>query len=244
MFRWVSYTPFLVTLLAASAAAQAQTVEEIVAKNLEAKGGAEKWNAITAVKMTGTFTREGMQLPMTVYAKRPNYTRQEMVLKDRKLVQAFDGTTGWLINPMISDAPQELPRHVSAMMQNTADFDGPLVDYKTKGHSIELVGREKLGASDVYHLKITMKTGQVQHYYLDAESGIELKKSEDVDLGQGQKQTFETEMSDYRPVDGVMVAHSVTQRINQKPVGQISIDNVEFNPVVDDSLFRMPDKSK
>src|SRR5687767_8552605 len=83
-----------------SSVADAQTVDEIVARNLQAKGGAEKWKSITAVKMTGKVSLQGMELPLIVYAKRPNMSRQEITIQDKKIVQAFDGTTPWMINPM------------------------------------------------------------------------------------------------------------------------------------------------
>jgi hypothetical protein len=128
-------------------------------------------------------------------------------------------------------------------MRYSADFDGALIDYKEKGHTVELVGREKADGKEVYHLKVTMKGGDVQqHYYIDADTGIELKTSTDVDLGTGQRQPLVTEMSDYRQIDGIMIPHTVRQLLNGKPVVQMTIDTVEFNPPIDDALFRMPKK--
>jgi len=228
-------------VLTLAAPAQAQTADDVVALNLRSKGG-EKWQGITSVKMSGRMSSQGMELPMTVYARRPNHTRQELDVKGAKLVQAFDGTTGWIVNPLAgSETPQEMPAPLVQMMRNTADFDGPLVNYKQKGHAIELVGRDKVGETDVHHLKITLKSGDVQHSYLDATTGVELKKTQEVDLGTGEQQTLETRMSDYRPVNGVMVAHAITQLMNGKPVADMTIDRVEFNASdVQDSLFRMP----
>lgn len=230
-------------VLAFAAALHAQTVEDVIALNLKSKGG-EKWREITSVKMSGRMKSQGMELPMTVYARRPNHTRQELDVKGSKLVQAFDGTSGWIINPLAgSDTPQEMPAPLVQMMRNTADFDGPLLNHKEKGHAVELVGQEKVGDADVHHLKVTLKSGDVQHSYLDAATGVEVKKTQDVDLGTGEAQTLETRMSDYRPVDGVMVAHSITQLMNGKPVAEMSIDRVEFNPGdIQDSLFRMPSR--
>src|SRR5688572_21532346 len=143
MSRCVSRAVLVVAVICAAAAAHAQTVDEIVAKNLQAKGGAEKWKSVDSVKMTGKVTLQGMELPLTVYAKRPNYNRQEIMLQDKQLVQAFDGTTAWYINPMMgSDVAQETPAAQAEMMKNGADFDGALINYKSKGHTIEFVGKE------------------------------------------------------------------------------------------------------
>jgi outer membrane lipoprotein-sorting protein len=244
MHRHMSRLTFAVSLLVVAAAAHAQTVDEIVAKNLQAKGGAEKWQSVNSVKMTGKITAQGQELPLTVYAKRPNLSRQEITLPDGKVVQAFDGTTAWVINPMMgSDAPQAIPAGAADVMKNSADFDGALINYKNKGHTIEFVGKEKLGDKDVYHLKVTMKGGQVQHYFLDAESGLEMKTSAEVDMGMGgAKQTLDTEMANYKQVGGIMLPHTVKQFMNGKQMVEMSVTGVEFNAPVDDSIFRMPKK--
>ena len=254
MCRCVLRAVFVVAVICAAAAAHAQTVDEIVAKNLQAKGGAEKWKSVNSVKMTGKVTLQGMELPLTVYAKRPNYNRQEIMLQDKQLVQAFDGTTAWYINPMMgSDVAQETPAAQAEMMKNGADFDGALIGYKSKGHTIEFIGKEKLAAAEagkekpaaateVYHLKLTMKNGHVTHYYLDANSGIELKTTAEVDVGTGMKQPLETELSNYQQINGIMIPHSMKQSVGGKTLAQMTIDKVEFNAPVDDALFRMPKK--
>lgn len=237
----MSRLTFAVSLLVA-AAAHAQTVDEIVAKNLQAKGGAEKWGSVNSVKMTGKIAIQGQEMPLTMYAKRPNMNRQEIALPDGRIVQAFDGVTAWVINPLMgSNVPQAVPGGVADMMKNSADFDGALINYKAKGHTIELVGKEKLLDKDVYHLKVTMKGGQVQHYFLDAESGLELKTSAEVEMGMGgTKQTLDTEMSNYKPEGGIMLPHTVKQFVNGKPTVEMTVTAVEFNPAVDDAIFRMP----
>jgi outer membrane lipoprotein-sorting protein len=233
----------LVVLVLSAAVIHAQSIDEIVAKSLQARGGAEKWKSVSSLKMVGKVSMQGMDLPITIYAKRPNYNRQEIMLQDKQIVQAFDGTTGWLVNPMMGDVAQELPKEMSQMMRNTADFEGALVNYKEKGHTVELVGKEKLAAAEVYHLKMTMKNGHVQHYYLDAISGVELKTvTPDVDVGTGQKQTIESEMSNFQKVDGIMIPHTMKQIVNGKPMLQMTLEKIEFNVPVDDAVFRMPQK--
>ena len=220
----------------------AQTVDEIVAKNLQAKGGAEKWKSINAVKMTGKVSLQGMELPLIVYAKRPNMSRQEITIQDKKIVQAFDGTTPWMINPMMgSETAQEIPGPQGDMMKSDADFDGALMDWKSKGHTVELVGNEKLEGKPVHHLKVTKKSGHVQHFYLDADSGIELKTTTEIDAG-GTKQVIESEMSNYQTVEGVMLPHTIKQMLNGTQVVQMTIDKVEINPAMEDTLFKMPAK--
>ena len=232
----------LALVILGSAPAAGQTVDEIVAKNLMAKGGAEKWQALKSVKMTGKMTAQGTEMPLTVYAMRPNFNRQEITMPAGKAIQAFDGTTAWVVNPMLGiDAPQAVPGPAAESARNSADFDGALLNYKEKGNTIEFIGREKLGNKDVYHLKVTTKGAAVQHYFLDADTGIELKMSAEVERG-GQKHTVNTEMSDYRSIDGILIPHTVSQTADGHTLLTWTISKVEFNAVTDDAIFRMPKK--
>ena len=240
MRRPFSIAACLMVALTLPVVSFAQTVDEIVAKNLKAKGGVEKWKSISSVKMTGTFSAQGMEGPMSLYAKRPNLSRQEITMNGRKLVQAFDGTTPWMILPD-SGMAREMPEAQGQSVRNNADFDGPLMDYQAKGHKIELVGKEKVGGTEVYHLRVTKKDGSIEHYYLDTESGIEVKRTVDVDTG-GMKQTVETELSNFKSIDGIMIPHTMKQSVNGTPVAQMTVEKIEFNAPIEDAIFRMPAK--
>jgi outer membrane lipoprotein-sorting protein len=224
--------------LALATSSVAQTADEIVAKNLKAKGGAEKWKSISSVKMTGKLSAQGRELPMTVYTKRPNLMRQDITTPAGTAVQAFDGVTPWVIPPG-ADAAREITGPPGDAARAGAEFDGPLMDYAAKGHKVELVGTEKVGTAEVYHLKLTRKDGNVEHYYMDANSGLEVKRTAEMDAG-GMKQTLESEMLDYKAVDGMMIPHTLKQSVNGSPVMQMTIDKIELNAPIDDALFRMP----
>jgi outer membrane lipoprotein-sorting protein len=236
----------------ASAPLSAQTVDELIAKNLKARGGEDKLRAMGSMRITGKVMLQGMELPMIVMAKRPNLMRQEMEIQDKKVVTGFDGTTAWMINPMMgSEAPQEIQGPQADLTRDQSDFDGPLVDYRKKGHTVELVkgegadGTEKLAdGTAVHHVKITRKNGRVQHYYLDADSGIELKQTSEIEGPGGQKMNIEQELSDYREVDGLMVPHTVKSLMNGTPVVTMTVEKIEFNPPIEDAAFRMPGKAE
>ena len=240
---------FFVLLALAAAHAQAPasaplpTVDEIIAKNLQAKGGAEKWQSVKSVKMTGKMTAQGSEMPLTVYAMRPNFNRQEITLPAGKAIQAFDGTTAWVVNPMLGiETPQVVPGPAAEFTKQSADFDGALINYKDKGNVIELVGKEQLDGKDVYHLKVTVKGGPLQHYLVDANSGLELRTSTEIELGDGKKQSLTSAMSNYKAVNGIMIPHTVTQTAGERQLLQWTITSVEFNAVPDDSIFRLPKK--
>jgi len=223
-------------LLAAAQTVFAQTVDELVARNVQAKGGLEKLRTIQTVKQTGRLNMQGMEATQTIYAKRPNLLRQELNMGGQLVVMAFDGQTPWMINPNLgATAPIAMTGPLAEMIKEQSSFDGPLVDYKVKGYLIDLVGVETMGGRRVHHLKLTNKNLQVQHCYLDAETGLEAKL-----VSQNEGQSFEQELSDYRDIDGIKVPFSIRTLSNGVQQGQIIVEKVEFNVKIDDAIFRMP----
>lgn len=247
VFAWTA--PAAGQAAAPAVPAAAPSVDELIAKNLKARGGEDKLRALNTMRITGKVSVQGMELPMIVNAKRPNLMRQEMQIQDKKVVTAFDGEKAWMINPMMgADAAQEVPGPQAEMTRDQADFDGPFIDYKTKGHTIELVKGESPDGSDkladgtrVYKLKVTRKNSRVQHIYLDAESGIEVRSSNQLEQG-GKTFNIDTELADYRPEDGIMVPHTVRNLMNGQPMMTMTVDKIEFNFPLEDSFFKMPVK--
>jgi len=221
-----------------------QTVDEIISKNIETKGGLQKLKSIKSMKMTGKVFTGGFEMSMTLWAKRPNKSRMETVFQDQKTVQAYDGEKAWQINPFMgSNEPQEIKGLQAEDLKERADFDEPLIDYKKKGHKVEFMGKEDLEGTEVYKLKVTMKSGRVVYIYLDTDSCIELKQSTTLNY-QGTEYLVETIFGDYKEVGGIMMPHSIETRINGQTQAQITIEKVEFNIEIDDSLFKMPTKEK
>jgi outer membrane lipoprotein-sorting protein len=222
------------------APAAAPSLDAIVAKNIQAKGGEAKLKAIQSMRMAGRVSIQGMDLSMLIMTKRPNMMRQEMQFQDKKIVQGFDGATAWIINPLMgSETAQEMTGPQAELAKDQADFDGPLLDWKGKGHTLELVGTEDVGGAKAHKLKLTKKNGQIQYLFLDADSGIDLKTTVSVPQG-ATTMTVETEMSDYRPVEGIMMPHALKTSINGMPTGSIVVEKIELNVPVDEAQFKMP----
>jgi outer membrane lipoprotein-sorting protein len=227
-------------LLAAALPASAQTVDELIAKSIQAQGGLDRLKAINSMKVTCKAMQGGMEIPVTVITKRPGNIRSEVVIQGKNIVTAYNGTVGWMINPFsgVND-PQKLSDDELGDMKDQADIDGPLVDYKEKGNSVELVGKEDMEGTPVYKLKLTTKKGDVRYIYLDSETGINLRQTEIRKQGEKEMEV-DTYYSDYKPVNGVMMAHSMESKVKGQTVSQIVIDKVETNVDVDNSIFEMP----
>ncbi len=223
----------------APAAAPALTVDDIIARNLATKGGIEKWRTIQTQKLTGVANAQGFELAMTVYGKRPNVSRQELTLEIPgqpvvTIVTLFDGTTAWTINPMTgSDVPQQVPAAENATAKVQSDFDGALFDYKAKGFTVELMDKMAVAGKQAHHLKVTRADVPTQHYYLDPDTFVELKVTTE------GATASDTELSDYRAVDGIMVPHVIKISQGGMVQAELRILKVEFNVALDDALFRV-----
>jgi outer membrane lipoprotein-sorting protein len=222
--------------------AAAQTVDELIAKNIEARGGMEKMKAVQGIRMTGKMMMgPGMEAPLTLEIKRPHNVRMEFTFQGMTGVQAYDGKTGWQISPFGGKTdPEPMSPEELKQADEESDMDGPLVDYKTKGHTVELVGKEKVEGSDAWKLKVTLKNGTVQYTYLDADSFLAIKE-ETKRTVRGSETEIESTLGDYKEVGGLLIPHSIQSGAKGRPEKQnIVVEKVELNPKIDDARFKMP----
>jgi outer membrane lipoprotein-sorting protein len=224
-------------LLAAPAGAQTPSVDDLLAKNLASRGGAEKLKNINTRKVTGTISAQGMQMAMTVTSKRPNSMLQEMRIGDRRIVTAFDGEQAWTINPMMGETPQAVHGVQESLLRDQSYFDGPLELARSRGDKMEVLGKEDVDGTPTWKLAITHE-GRQTTINLDADTALERKVSTAVSDG-GVETAIESLISDYQPADGIMVPRKVTTRIGGQQQATVAIESVEFNVPVDDSIFKM-----
>lgn len=227
-------------LLAASAGAQ--TLDEVLAKNYEARGGLDKLTSVETAKITGTMTMgPGIEAPFTWYWKRPNKLRVEFKIQGQTGIQAYDGTTGWMYMPFMGKTePEKMPDDLLSSVEDQADFEGALVNWKAKGNQVELEGKENVEGTDAYKLKVTHKSGGVDYVYLDAEYYLEIKTDSTRTI-RGQEVESQTSIGDYKEVDGLMIPFSMTSKVKGAPSEQtITFKSVELGVPLDDSIFAMP----
>ncbi len=228
----------LAAVLAAPTAAQ--TVDEVIAKSLEARGGLDKLKAIQAIRMTGKMSMGPMELPMVIEMKRPASFRADITVQGTLAVQAYDGTTAWGISPMGTGQAEALPAEAAREMADQADMDGPLVDYKAKGHQVELLGKEKVEGSDAYKLKVTKKDGDVEYYFLDAESYLPVRVEAKRTV-RGTEIEGESTIGDYKEAGGFLWPYSIQNAAKGRPEKHnLTVEKIEVNPALDDARFRMP----
>ena len=230
----------LIFIVLSTITALTQTLDEILNKYYEARGGYEKIKDVKTVKTTGKQLVQGMEIPFTIQQKRPNFLHIEVTVQGQTIIQAYDSVTAWMINPLTgSTDPQTLPEEQAKNIIEQADIDGHLIDYEKKGHKVELLGKEDVEGTEAYKLKVTLKDGDIRYDYLDTEYFLELKVVAKVQRQETEIE-LETYYSDYKEVAGLMVAHSFETKRAGTTFSQITIDSIQLNVEVDDSIFKMP----
>ena len=238
--RKVLFAALALALFAFSA--EAQTADEIVTKYIKAIGGIEKIQAIKTMRQTGKFTGGGGFEAVTIgEAKRPNKSRQDFSLQGMTAVSAYDGKDGWKIEPFQGkkDAESMGEDELKAMIDES-EFDDPLINYKERGNKVEYVGMDTVDGTDVYKLKVTLKSGTVKYYYMDTDYFVPIK-TETKRMVRGAEQESETIIGDYKEVNGVYFPHSFESGAKGSPFkATVTIEKIEVNVPIDDNRFARP----
>jgi hypothetical protein len=241
MTRYLKALPLLAALLAACSSPS--PVDEIVASNLEARGGVERIRALQSIRQIGTATASGGRVAKVIYeVKRPGLFRLEFRSQGTTSVFAHDGLTGWQVDPMqgIFEPEVVTPDIDSEAGVDERDIEGPLVDWRDKGHLVELVGREALPGGEAFKLEVTLNDGTIRHDYVDVESR-HVVRSDKAEMIRGRTVRLEESYSDFREVDGLVFPHLIDTRVTDRPeVIRIVVERIELDPDLDDARFRFP----
>lgn len=220
----------------------AQTLDEIIKKAIEARGGIEKIKAVQSERITGTFNAQGVEGSLVLELKRPHKLYSEITVEGQKVLRVYDGkSSGWTVNPFLeSKEVLEMPADELKGMPDESDTDGPLVDYQAKGSKVELVGKEESEGKPAYRLKITSKSGEVRSYLIDSGTFL-TTKWEGLRKVQDHELPWEVKLSDYRDVQGLKFPFTIDQGSPGTDYRQVlTVEKVEINPKMDESHFAKP----
>jgi outer membrane lipoprotein-sorting protein len=217
----------------------AQSVDEIIAKYVVARGGENKIKAINSERLVGRISLNlGGDGPLTLQLQRPNKIRQEFQLNNQRFVRVSNGTEGWSISPMVANGDaQSLSQNELQDLRLTNDIEGPLLGYQSKGNKIELVGRDKVQQKDAFKLKVMLASGKVRYDYIDAESFLEVKQELTI-MSQGREFATVATFHNFRNVGGVIFPFQIETEVPAAGVKQkITFDTIQINPSLDAAIF-------
>jgi hypothetical protein len=224
------------------------SADQIVERNVAARGGLAAWRAAKTLTIAGEMDAGGKPnhaLPFVLKEKRPRKSHLEIVFKDQTSVQVYDGTQGWKVRPFLNR--NEVESYTPAEMKSAAaeqDLDGPLVDYAAKGTQIAVAGTEPVEGHPAYKLKLTLRNGDKRLLWIDAGSFLELKMEGEPRKLDGRLRKVAVYFRDYKTEHGL-----TTPRVQEtavegvKQTYKMTVTKVAVNEALDDALFQKPQLS-
>ena len=215
----------------------AQDLDKILNDHYKASAQ-DKMSKITSVSIQGRIVAMGMESGITIYQARPNKLRIEANIMGSKMIQTYNGNTGWTYAPAMGlTEPMEMGTEELKGVLNQANMDSPLWDYKAKGNKVELLGSSADGSA--YKLKLTSAEAGEMTIFLSKETSL-ISKISSVQNAQGMEMEIETELKDYKVVKGIPTAHYLGSKMGGQPVSTITFESIEYDKTLDPALFEKP----
>jgi len=221
-----------------------EKVEQLVARYVTARGGIANLHALRSLRLTGTV-RSGrgftIEASYGVVQKRGGRIRTEVTFQSLTGVDAYDGKDGWSTEPFRGRRdPFRQSADETKRLAHEADIEGPLVDWREKGHRVEYLGTEEVDGTQAHKLRVTFKDGDVEYRYLDPDAFLEIRIERESHI-RGNEQITEADVGDYEQVAGVFIPFSIDSGRKGGPrTNHVTIDRAEPNVEIDDALFRFP----
>jgi len=238
---------FILASLLVATIVPAQTLEEVLDGYYEARGGKDALLAVGSARMQGTMAMGDMlQSDFTLEWKRPGMFRLEFTVQGQTGVQAYDGETAWMHMPFMGRSdPEVMPEEQAKEVREYADvIDGPYMNAKDKGRTLELIGKEEVEGTEAYKIKVTQEDGDVEFHFLDAEYFLPIKEQAKQKRGETEIE-LEATLGDYKEVDNLVFAHYMQFKAKGAPAAQtITINSIALNVDIDSSRFAMPEVEK
>jgi hypothetical protein len=225
------------------ASAQAMTADELVSKNVTARGGMESLQAITSLRLSGKMIIGGFgaEVDAVQIYKRPGAYRFEGTLQGMTMVQAYDGKEAWKIFPFQGRKdPERTSADDAKELAEQADFDGSWVDAAAKGNKLEYLGTDDVDGTDAHKLKVTLKNGDVEYVWFDPDAFLVIRTLTHRTV-RGVEQREEADYSDYEKVNGTYVAFATSSGpADSTQRTKFTVDKAEANASVDAATFAFP----
>ena len=235
--------PILIAILVLFALpASAQSVDDIIAHYLKTVGGMDKIQSVKTLRRTGKFIGGGgFEAAILQENKRGNLVREEFALQGMIGINAYDGKTGWKIEPWNGKKDAEaLGEEEMKSILEDSDFDGPLVNYSQKGNKVEFAGQDTFEGTDTFKLKVTKPNGDTYVYYLDTDYYVPIK-IDTKRIVRGAEREYETVVGDYKEVAGWYLPYAFETGVKgSQDKAKTVFEKIEANVAIDDGRFSMP----
>ncbi|TVR73252.1 MAG: hypothetical protein EA408_05275 [Marinilabiliales bacterium] len=217
----------------------AQNLDDILTSHLDAIGQ-HNLSKVNGLKISGTAVQMGREMPFFTIQKRPDKIYNEIDIEGTRVIHAFDGTTGWALEPWVSEEPRELNEDELANVVRTADIDSDLYNWRRRGRELHLVGVENFEGREVYKLELFISEEYNYLYYLDTETFLITKIVNRSLSPGGEMFEGETRIAEYIRVNDMMFPARTEFRLGGQLQMISLVDEVTIDPDMDDDVFSMP----
>ena len=226
---------FSFLLVATAFIAKAQTADEIIAKHVDAVGGAEAWRKVTSIRQEGAMKVQGADVKVTITVAHGKGNRQDIAVAGMNGFMIITPVAGWNFMPFNGQAQPE-PMTAEDVKEGQPELDAwdPLVDYKEKGNTVELIGKDDVEGTECYKILYTYKSGKSLSLFIDPKS-YHIIRTIAKQKSNGQEMEVTTNLSNYQKLpEGIVIPMSISL-----PFGELNVTKVEVNKTIDESIFTL-----
>lgn len=225
-------------LVLAGAVLSGQTADDVISKYVDAIGGKKQISKIKSLHVEGTMEIEGMEGITKTTTLSGKGVLVEVDMMGSMIVNCITDQGGWTINPFMgSSTPEDIPEDQYNSAKYQIVIGGPFINYNESGFKAEIAGEGAVGDSKAVIVKLTSPEGIVSEHYFDTDSGYLVRSVEDGDMGENVS-TF----SDYRESAGFLTPHNIEiSAAGGQAYIYMTVDKVEVNQPVDESIFDRPE---
>jgi outer membrane lipoprotein-sorting protein len=242
-------TLFFALFISIAIPIHAQTVDEILDNYFENTGGIENWKNLEGMKMNAKVNQQGMEIPLEIYQMKDGRQMTKISLQGKEFFQGvFDGETLWGTNFMNMKAEKSDAEETANFKLNANDFPDSFINYKEKGYTAELVGKETIDGAETFKIKLIKEPimvdgnqkDDISFYFFDVDNFVPIAVQSEIQTGPFKGKMGESTMSDYQEVDGLYFPFSLSQGVKGEQLQPLTIESIELNPTLDDAAFAFP----
>jgi predicted Zn-dependent peptidase len=210
------------------------TAEKVVEDYLNAIGGAAKITAIKDLQTESTMQMRGPSFGIKTWQKGGNKLAVEMsmntqlmnkqVYADGKGAQIAMGQTAPLEGEQLGDAKEQ------ALFVKEAG-------YVSGGYKLRIKAIEDVNGANAYVIEVERPDGKKSTEFYDMKTSLKVREMSIGQGADGKPSTQMVEMSDYKPIGGVLFPHQTTVSGVFPVPFKVIIVSAKVNEGIDDAIF-------
>ena len=234
-------TVFFFILFSFSFTVNAQTVDDIITKYIAFSGGEHQWKTVKTIVSSGTYNYGGLEFSFESFSKRPNFYKYIVSSNGKYFAQSFDGTEGWKIDGFKDETEKTILKGKPAMaLANEADaeLESPLINYRLKGNSAMLEGKDTVDNTICFKVKFIRNSGDTETCFFSSANFSLLKKETLSKNEELDNSMIDIYYSDYKTVQGIKIPFQSVIKIKDQIILTIAVKKVQLNTPIPDKDFK------